>query len=98
MREDLRAGGPIVAYGFGDNFFKAIGADGPLAEAQIAVVIDRRHALLNQSPYASRYTFMDIDACCAQYPDATYVIAISWGSEQVRSELQRRGIQNIKLI
>jgi SAM-dependent methyltransferase len=97
-RDALRAAGPIVVYGFGDNFFKAIGQDGPLSEAYIAAVIDRRHALLNQSPYASLYTFMDIDACCAQFPGATYVVAISWGGAQVRSELQRRGIQNIELI
>jgi SAM-dependent methyltransferase len=97
-RQALRAAGPIVVYGFGDNFFKSAGAQGPLAEAEIAAIIDRRHVLLNQSPYASRYKFMDIDACCACYPDATYVVAISWGGAEVRSELQRRGIQNIELI
>ena len=97
-RNALRQAGPIVVYGFGDNFFKSAGTQGPLSEANIAAVIDRRHAALNQSPYASRYRFMDIDNCCVTYPDATYVVAISWGSAEVFRELQRRGIQNIQMI
>jgi hypothetical protein len=84
--EALRRAGPIVVYGFGDNFFKSAGAKGPLSEAKIAAVIDRRHAALNLSPYASRYQFMDIDTCCATYPDAIYVVAISWGGAEVRGE------------
>lgn len=98
IRSLLRQAGPVVVYGFGDNFFRSVGPQGPLSEADITVVIDRRHALLSQSRYGSRYRFMDIETCCAAYPHATYVVTVSWGGAQVRSELQRRGIRNIELI
>lgn len=98
QRDALSQAGPLVVYGFGDNFFKSAGPQGPLSNVDIVAVIDRRHAALNQSPYASRYKFMDMDACCATYPEASYVVAISWGGEAVQKELQRLGINNIVLI
>ena len=85
----------IVVYGFGDNFFKARGAGGALDGLGITAIVDARHEALSKSDYAKHYVFLGLDACCTRYPDATYVVTVSWGSAQIRADLQSRGIHHI---
>ena len=98
VRQKLENRLPIVVYGFGDNFFKSSANGGPLEGIPIAAIIDLRHASLSQSQYANAYRFLDIDTCCAEFPELTYVVSVSWGNSEVRQALQDHGIQNIELI
>lgn len=98
VRQKFEQLGPIVAYGFGDNFFKSIASGGPLDGILIAAIIDMRHKALNQSSYANKYRFLDIETCCAEFPESTYVVSVSWGSLEIFRALQDRGIRDIYLI
>ena len=95
IRKELSKIVPIVAYGFGDNFFKSVSVGGPLEAIPIAAIIDMRHTELNLSPMANSYRFMDIDSCTTEFPEATYVVSVSWGSLEIREALKVRGITNI---
>lgn len=88
----------VVAYGFGDNFFRSVSIDGPLHNVPLAGVIDRRYSNLSKSKYADTYRFLDIDECCATFPAATYVVTVSWGYIEVQKALQERGIKDIVFI
>ena len=88
----------VVVYGFGDNFFKSVAIGGPLEGIPISAIIDKRHSSLSQTHYAESYQFLSIDACCSGFPDATYVVTVSWGDHEIRKTLQDRGIQKILLI
>jgi len=98
MKSKLIASSPIVVYGFGDNFHRSVAIGGPLEGVLIAAIIDMRHSALNESAYAGRYRFMDIDSCCEEFPDAAYVVTVSWGHREVSSELRKRNISNIEII
>ena len=98
IRQNLEHRASIVVYGFGDNFFKSTATGGPLEDIPIAAIVDMRHASLSLSPYAKTYRFMDIEACCTEFPDSTYVIAVSWGNLEICNALQDRGIRDIQLI
>ncbi len=97
-RERLKSSPQIVAYGFGDNFFRSISPGGPLSGLPIAAIVDRRYAELNQSEYAKMYKFMDIDTCCSEFPDSTFVVSVSWGKSEIETALHERGIRKIEFI
>jgi SAM-dependent methyltransferase len=88
----------VVAYGFGDNFFRSVSIHGPLHNLPLAGVIDRRHSILSKSEYANTYRFLGIDECCRIFPAATYVVAVSWGFIEIQKALQERGIKDIVFI
>jgi SAM-dependent methyltransferase len=97
-RERLKCSPQIVAYGFGDNFFRSISPGGPLSGLPIAAIVDRRYAELNQSLYAETYKFMDIATCCNEFSNSTFVVTVSWGKSEIETALHERGIRKIEFI
>jgi SAM-dependent methyltransferase len=95
VREELKGQEQVVVYGFGDNFFKAIGAGGPLEGIDILAVIDARHQALKKTPYGCAYVFLGLDACIEQFPDAAYIITVSWGSARIKQDLHVRGLRKL---
>lgn len=95
IRKYFENGEPIIAYGFGDNFFKSIEVGGPLEGINIAAIIDMRHIELSQSTKFKQYRFMGMDDCCAEFPASTYVICVSWGNLEIHDALTVRGISRI---
>ena len=98
IRKELKNFEPIVVYGYGDNFHKSIEVGGPLEGISIAAIIDKRNIELNLLSNLNNYRFMDIDSCCAAYPESAYVICVSWGNLVVHEALRDHSISNIFLI
>ncbi|OHX12814.1 hypothetical protein BI347_04345 [Chromobacterium sphagni] len=90
--------GAVVAYGFGDNFFRARMAGGPLAELELAGVVDARWRELAQSEHAKEYRFYSLEDAVSRLPDACYMVTLSWAAEEVAVRLRQAGIKNVQII
>jgi hypothetical protein len=82
----------VIAYGFGDNFFRSFGKGGPLQGIPLAAVVDQRSFELSQGEYATRYHFLDSQTACVRFPFATWVITVSWGGEAIAENLKNLGV------
>lgn len=91
--ETLRTAHEVVAYGFGDNFFRSFGQGGPMSGIPLAAVVDQRAAELVHGEYATRYHFLDRETASARFPHAIWVITVSWGGEAIAETLKRLGVQ-----
>lgn len=90
--------GPIVIYGFGDNFFRSSGHNGPLERADIVAVVDKNHAVLKASSYASQYTFLSIEESLPLAGKHPFVITVSWGALTIEKQLKEMGVVDTILI
>jgi 2-polyprenyl-3-methyl-5-hydroxy-6-metoxy-1,4-benzoquinol methylase len=96
-RARLRRGREVIAYGFGDNFFRQFGKGGPLEDIPLVAVVDQRSSELSSGEYASRYEFLDSLAASARFPLATWVVTVSWGGEAIAEKLKSLGIQSSRI-
>lgn len=87
----------VIAYGFGENFFRSFGKGGPLQDIPLAAVVDQRSSELSQGEYATRYHFLDIQTACIRFPFATWVITVSWGGEAIAENLNNLGVLPTKI-
>lgn len=88
----------ILVYGFGDNFFRCVHENGPLAGCNIQAVIDRRWQALGESRYASEYHFIDLDYALKHHADLPVVVTLSWGAEAVAQTLTTAGFRRIFIV
>ena len=94
----LRTEIDVIAYGFGDNFFRSFGKGGPLEGILLAAVVDQRSSDLSKGDYATRYQFLDSVAASARFPLATWVITVSWGSEAIAENLKSLGVEPSRIL
>ncbi|MEB6589957.1 MULTISPECIES: class I SAM-dependent methyltransferase [Pseudomonas] len=88
----------ILVYGFGDNFFRARAAGGPLSEQNILAVIDRRWRDLSESRYAADYSFMDQHQAAEQHSQIPVVVAVSWQAETIAETLSEAGFSQVFIL
>jgi SAM-dependent methyltransferase len=88
----------VIAYGFGDNFFRSFGEGGPLEGISLAAVVDQRSSELSKGEYATRYQFLDSQAASVRFPLATWVVTVSWGGEAIAERLKRLGVQASRIL
>lgn len=94
----LRHAREVIAYGFGDNFFRSFGAEGPLGDISVAAIVDRRSSELSKGEYATRYTFLDSESACLRFPLATWVVTVSWGGEVIAGKLKSLGVRPSEIL
>ncbi len=88
----------ILVYGFGDNFFRARAAGGPLSELNILAVIDRRWRDLNESRHAADYSFMGLGQAAEQHSQIPVVVAVSWQAETIAETLSDAGFAQVFIL
>lgn len=97
--ETLRNEHQIVAYGFGDNFFRSFGLDGPFADVPLVAVVDQRATELSkENKWLGRFNFLDTETASARFPDAMWVITVSWGGEAIAQVLQEQGVPQTRML
>jgi SAM-dependent methyltransferase len=80
----------VIVYGFGDNFFRARSAGGPLSKAKILAVVDKRANELRQSEYSTRFEFLDLDEAVERFPQAPFIVAVSWNAGPIIASIRQR--------
>jgi SAM-dependent methyltransferase len=95
----LQGGGrEVIAYGFGDNFFRSFGEGGPLEGISLAAVVDQRSSELAKGEYRKSFQFLDSEAASVRFPLATWVVTVSWGGEAIAEKLKSLGVQPSRIL
>jgi SAM-dependent methyltransferase len=94
-RQNLRGAPAILVYGFGDNFFRAQNANGPLADLPVRAIVDQRWQTLRQSRHADRYAFVGVAEAVEKYAQLPLVVTVSFGGEAIAEKLRDAGCQHV---
>src|SRR5262249_39321404 len=97
-RNNFHKNEKLVIYGFGDNFFRSTIPNGPLDGLNIEVVVDKDWRRLSQSNYSRVFTFINLEEAIKKYSSRKFVVSISWGSEEIISYLNEKGVKKIVLL
>jgi Methyltransferase domain len=95
---DRQPAPPILVYGFGDNFFRALNPDGPLAGLHVQAIVDQRWQSLRQSGYAGAYHFIGPPEVVDKYARSPIVITVSFGGEAIAQKLRDAGCQHVFIL
>lgn len=97
-RQRLGCNPEVLVYGFGDNFFRARNADGPLVGCRVRAVIDRRWKELSRSRYVDSYTFIDLEQALESLAHLPVVVTVSWQGETIAQELLNAGCKQVFIL
>lgn len=99
IHKALRRGRGVVACGCGDNFFRLFGQNGPLEDIPLLAVVDQRGAeLAAEDGSLSRFRFLDRETASALFPNAMWIITVSWGGEGIADKLKKLGVLSSSIL
>jgi len=99
VHDTLRDEREVVAYGFGDNFFRSFGRNGPMSDISLVAVVDQRASELSAKvEWRGRFNFLDRETASARFPNAVWVMTVSWGGEAIAEKLQGLGISSSRIL